>query len=283
MTDILELDKIEGVAETVKAVGCTDEEREAIKADVEKVKEALAGNDKALGLAAPQIGINKQIIAIKFNDSIKVFINPIIKKKQGGAIKPETCLSLPGKEILIGRPEDLTIVYYTEELKYEDNKLLGPAARIFEQLTQILQGTLTAAYNVQNLPEAIVETFKKIGNMPTAYGLVSDVEKDGSFADLNQEDLKEILDLYGRYNKAVIENVENTILYMNDEELTKRYKQFLFTEKALNGGVEVVNDELDRKAAAQRQTAARVAASSVTASNAYLNANRKQFLNRKGR
>jgi peptide deformylase len=105
MTDILELDKIEGVAETVKTVGCTDEEREAIKADVEKVKEALAENDKALGLAAPQIGINKQIIAIKFNDSIKIFINPIIKKKQGGAIKPETCSSLPGKEILIGRPE----------------------------------------------------------------------------------------------------------------------------------------------------------------------------------
>ena len=281
MTDILELDKIEGVAETVKAVGCTNEEREAIKADVEKVKEALAGNDKALGLAAPQIGINKQIIAIKFNDSIKVFINPIIKKKQGGAIKPETCLSLPGKEILIGRPEDLTIVYYTEELKYEDNKLLGAAARIFDQLTQILQGTLACAYNLQNLPEVIVDNFKKIGNMPVAYGLVSDVEKDGSFADLNQEDLKEILDLYSRYNKAIYENVESIIL--QDEELTKRYKQFIFTEKALNGDIEIVNDELDRRAKVQKQTAARVAASSVIASNAYLNANRKQFLNRKGR
>lgn len=280
MTDILNLDEILGVAETVKAVGCTDEEKQEIKADIEKLKEALSNNNEALGLAAPQIGINKQILAIKFNDSIKVFINPIIKKKQGGAVKPETCLSLPGKEVLIGRPEDLTIVYYTEDLKYEDNKLLGPAARIFEQLIQILQGTLAGAYYLKS-PEEIVEEFKKIGNMPTAYGLVSEIERDGSFADLQQEDLKEILAMYSRFNKVIYENIEKLIL--QDEELTTRYKQFLFTEKALNGEVEVVNDELDRKAAAQKQTAARVAASAVTASNAYLNANRKQFLNRKGK
>jgi hypothetical protein len=29
---------------------------------------------------------------------------------------------MPGKEILITRPEELTVVYYTEDFKYEENK-----------------------------------------------------------------------------------------------------------------------------------------------------------------
>lgn len=280
MIDILELEKIDTVAEIVKTVGCTDDEKQEISSDIKKLKEALASSDNALGIAAPQIGINKQILAIKFNDGIKIFINPIIKNKQGGAIKPESCLSLPGKEILIGRPEDLTLVYYTEDLKYEDNKLLGPAARIFEQLIQILQGTLASAYCLKS-PKEIVESFKKIGNMPTAYGLVSDTKTDGSFIDLSQEDLKEILEMYRHFNKVIYENVESLIL--KDSELTTRYKQFLFTEKALNGEVEIVNDELDRKIAAQKHTAARVAANTAKTSNLYLNENRKQFLKRRGK
>ena len=47
--------------------------------------------------------------------------------------------------------------------------------------------------------------------------------------------------------------------------------------------VEIVNDELDRKMAASKKAAARIAANNMKASSAALNAGRKQFLNRKGR
>ena len=145
-------------------------------------------------------------------------------------------------------------------------------------MVQILNGTIAGAYNLLT-PEQIVEKFKTTGDLPIAYGLVSVVERDGSFADLSPEDLKDILDMYVRYNKVVYENVETIIL--QNEELTKRYKQFLFTEKALNGEVEIVNDELDRKMAASQKTAKRIAADMVKSNSAALNANRKQFLNKK--
>ena len=50
---------------------------------------------------------------------------PIITKKKGVNIVIETCASMPGKEIVIGRPEEITVVYYSDEFNYEDNKLVG--------------------------------------------------------------------------------------------------------------------------------------------------------------
>ena len=46
---------------------------------------------------------------------------------------------MPGQEILITRPEEITIVYYNDEFKYEENKLLGAAARLFDQSAQLLE------------------------------------------------------------------------------------------------------------------------------------------------
>jgi peptide deformylase len=101
--------------------GAKTEEGEEI---VNKIKEVMNTNTELLALAAPQIGINKRIFCLRFNDQIKTFINPIITKKKGLNIVVETCASMPGKEIVIGRPEEITVVYYNDEFKYEDNKLL---------------------------------------------------------------------------------------------------------------------------------------------------------------
>ena len=123
---------------------------------VNKIKEVMEANKELLALAAPQIGINKRIFCLRFNDQIKTFINPIITKKKGLNIVIETCASMPGKEIVIGRPEEVTVVYYNDEFKYEDNKLVGVAASLFDQQAQILDGVL-----------------------PSELGLVSDIEEDG--------------------------------------------------------------------------------------------------------
>jgi peptide deformylase len=69
---------------------------------VYKIKEVMEANKNILALAAPQIGINKRIFCMKFNDQIKTFINPIITKKKGLNIIVETCASMPGKEVVIG-------------------------------------------------------------------------------------------------------------------------------------------------------------------------------------
>ncbi|MBR6641944.1 MAG: peptide deformylase, partial [Clostridia bacterium] len=50
---------------------------------VAKIKEVMEANPDMLALSAPQIGINKRIFCLRFNDQIKTFINPIITKKKG--------------------------------------------------------------------------------------------------------------------------------------------------------------------------------------------------------
>lgn len=190
----------------------TEEGKEIIN----KIKEVLEANPDLIALSAPQIGINKRIFCLRFNDQIKTFINPIITKKKGLNIVIETCSSMPGKEIVIGRPEEITVVYYNDEFKYEDNKLVGIAASMFDQQAQIIDGVL-----------------------PSELGLVSDIEEDGK---IEEADLAEIIPFYkDTFLPARIESLKAVIEV--DETATKDYKHLKFTESVINGRIAVVESE----------------------------------------
>lgn len=57
-----------------------------------------------VGLAAPQVGILKQIITIDVGDQPIVLINPEIIESDGTQTGEEGCLSLPGKYGIVTRP-----------------------------------------------------------------------------------------------------------------------------------------------------------------------------------
>jgi peptide deformylase len=183
---------------------------------IAKIKEVMENDQNLIVLAAPQIGINKRIFCMRFNDQIKTFINPIITKKKGLNIVVETCASMPGKEIVIGRPEEVTVVYYNDDFKYEDNKLLGVAAGLFDQQAQILDGVL-----------------------PNELGLVSDIEVDGKIED---SDLEEIIPFYkDTFLPSKLASLSTFI--DGDEETAKAFKQLKFTEGVINGRIAVVEPE----------------------------------------
>ena len=48
------------------------------------------------GLAAPQVGIQKRLIACGLHGEIKILVNPEILEKRGAYSNIEYCLSLPG-------------------------------------------------------------------------------------------------------------------------------------------------------------------------------------------
>ena len=226
---------------------------------ITKIKETMEADNTILALSAPQIGINSRIFCIRFNDQIKTFINPIVTKKSKYEIKPETFVSMPGKEILITRPEELTVVYYTDEFKYEENKLLGAAARLFDQHCQLLDGVT-----------------------PADLGLVSDVETDGSLADLTEEEINQVTDIYKQYIKAKTEALNAQI--KEDEELAKAYKQLQFTEKVITGEVVVLESEEDaEKRKAAKEVAATSVRKAVQAEKQYNRAQLSNFLAKKGR
>ena len=206
--------------------GAKTEEGEEI---IGKIKEVMNANTELLALAAPQIGINKRIFCLRFNDQIKTFINPIITKKNGLTITVETCASMPGKEIVIGRPEEVRVVYYNDEFKYEDNKLVGAAASMFDQQAQILDGIL-----------------------PSELGLVSDIVEDGK---IEEADLAEIIPFYrDTFLPSKLAGLRQAI--DSDEETSKIFNQLKFTEGVINGRIAVVEPEEETTKRAKAKKAA---------------------------
>jgi peptide deformylase len=73
-----------------------------------------------IGLAAPQVGIHKQLIVIdlepdKPNNQPLVLINPTIKQtSQKTDVAQEGCLSIPGVYMDVQRPESVEISYKDE-------------------------------------------------------------------------------------------------------------------------------------------------------------------------
>lgn len=55
---------------------------------------------EGVGLAAPQVGINKRIVVIDVGDELGLLemINPEITLREGSAVGPECCLSVPDFE-----------------------------------------------------------------------------------------------------------------------------------------------------------------------------------------
>jgi peptide deformylase len=64
-----------------------------------------------VGLAAPQIGILKQIAVVDVGDDTEpyVFINPVIVTSSGSQTGPEGCLSFPGLFGEVERPLKVTV------------------------------------------------------------------------------------------------------------------------------------------------------------------------------
>jgi peptide deformylase len=229
---ITDIEKLE-VAEPLKFITDTGIDREKGDQIINDLKEIMEANPDMISLTAPQIGEPYRIFCIRFNDTIKTFIDPIIKKKQGGKLVVETCSLLPGKEILLTRPEEITVVYYTDDFKYEDNKLVGPAAAIFDRQIQLLDGVL-----------------------PSDLGLVSDIQEDGSLFDLTDEEFEQVKEIYKQF--IAIKTKQAQEAATADPELEKQYRQLKFTEDVINGRTLILesDEEAEARATLNKRTKA---------------------------
>jgi peptide deformylase len=225
MKIITDLEKLQVAAEPLEFLTDKGIEKDEGLEIISKLKAFLNKNKTTVSIAAPQIGINKRIFCMRFQDTIKTFINPIITKKANYIIQPETFSSMPGKEILITRPEEITVVYYTDEFKYEENKLLGIAARVFEQSCQLLDGVT-----------------------PDVLGLVSDIEEDGTLWDLTEEEMTKVKEIYKQYIETKLTGTKQFL--SKNPELEKQYQELQFTEKVINGEAAFVGNSVSQKAQA---------------------------------
>ena len=86
-----------------------------------------------VGLAAPQVGILKQLVVIDVSeegDSPIILINPEIIETDGSQTGEEGCLSVPGKSGQVTRPNYVKVKALNEnmeEVVYEGTELLARA------------------------------------------------------------------------------------------------------------------------------------------------------------
>ncbi|MBO5460294.1 MAG: peptide deformylase [Ruminococcus sp.] len=70
-----------------------------------------------VGLAAPQVGILKQIVVIDVGDGPVVLINPEIIETSGEQTGEEGCLSVPGKAGIVTRPNHVKVRALNEDME----------------------------------------------------------------------------------------------------------------------------------------------------------------------
>jgi len=126
----------------------TEEERVIFKQMFE-----IMYKNGGVGLAGPQVGIDKQMIIVDTGDYPVMLANPKILRKQGKDIMEEGCLSLPDIMVKVKRAKEILVEGLTKDnkkIKFHTDNLL---ARAIQHETDHLKGRLIIDY--ASIPERI--------------------------------------------------------------------------------------------------------------------------------
>lgn len=116
---------------------------DSIKTLVEDMFETMYHAD-GVGLAAPQIGILKRIIVIDIDVLKRAMINPEIISESTTDMQdgPEGCLSVPGVEDVVRRPNVLTVRYMNLDGEIVEEEARDLYARVICHEVDHLNGIL---------------------------------------------------------------------------------------------------------------------------------------------
>ena len=64
---------------------------------------------EGVGLAGPQVGILRRVVVIDVGDGLVELINPVIVERSGEQCGREGCLSLPGRQGIVTRPNHVKV------------------------------------------------------------------------------------------------------------------------------------------------------------------------------
>ena len=109
---------------------------------VEGMFETLYQSDSGIGLAAPQVGVQRQIFVWDMGEKPLVILNPKIVESDGEWVYSEGCLSIPGLYVELTRPKKVLMKGLDlngNEIAFEADEL---EARLFQHELDHLNGVL---------------------------------------------------------------------------------------------------------------------------------------------
>lgn len=101
---------------------------------------------KGVGLAATQVGIDKQLAVIDVGEGLINIVNPVIVKTDGSETEEEGCLSVPETAIKIKRAKTITVNFMDEAGEIRHLNATGLLARAFQHEIDHLHGKLIVDY-----------------------------------------------------------------------------------------------------------------------------------------
>jgi len=101
---------------------------------------------QGVGLAAVQVGIDKQLAVIDVGGGLIKLVNPVIVKRSGLEIQEEGCLSCPGLFVKIKRAGEVVVNFMDEDGNLMELKASGLLARAVQHELDHLSGKLIIDY-----------------------------------------------------------------------------------------------------------------------------------------
>lgn len=123
-----------------------------------------------LGLAAPQIGVQKKIFVYDIDDQPTVLINPRIVESSGEWVYDEGCLSIPGLYVEMIRPKEVLLEAVDlngETIQIEADELL---ARLFQHEMDHLEGVLMFERMTEDQRAEALKEYKRLSQSSVPLG-----------------------------------------------------------------------------------------------------------------
>lgn len=126
-----------------------DTNKKRISEVVEKLKYRIS-KDNLIAISAPQIGEKVRIFCIRFTtkqngktfDKVHTFVNPVIVGMKGFVLDREKDISLPDREFIIARNNDINVMFQTEKGESVEHKFSGKIAAFVQLMVDHLDGIL---------------------------------------------------------------------------------------------------------------------------------------------
>lgn len=122
----------------------------------------LRESDNGLAIAAPQVGVQKQVFVWDVHGEQMAIINPQIVEARGEYVYDEGCLSIPGLYVELTRPNEVLIRGYDvngNEIELEADELIG---RMFQHETDHLNGVLMFDRMEPEQRKAALKEYRKV-------------------------------------------------------------------------------------------------------------------------
>lgn len=118
---------------------------EAVGPDEQKILDDMAETmyvSQGVGLAATQVGLDRQFAVVNIGDGLIKMVNPVIIRKAGAEAQEEGCLSVPHTTVKVKRAKQITVQFLNEKGDVCQLKAEGLLSRAIQHELDHLSGTM---------------------------------------------------------------------------------------------------------------------------------------------